>query len=136
MSLNPLRNILSRRGLMVAYLSSRERVGLNGLPFFPLSLSISSSCLCSLPNQSLDRRIDRREFVDGQTIGQLTCEFVDGQTIGQLTGEFVDGQTIGQLTCEFVDGQTSLRYYHYESLTSGCVKDVICYESCVFLLLP
>ena len=34
------------------------------------------------------------EFVDGQTIGQLTGEFVDGQTIGQLTGEFVDGQTI------------------------------------------
>jgi hypothetical protein len=40
------------------------------------------------------------EFVDGQTIGQLTGEFVDGQTIGQLTGEFVDGQTIGQLTGE------------------------------------
>jgi hypothetical protein len=34
-------------------------------------------------------------------------EFVDGQTIGQLTGEFVDGHTIGQLTLEsggFGDG--------------------------------
>ena len=40
------------------------------------------------------------EFVDGQTIGQLTGTFIDGQTIGQPTGEFVDGQTIeiGQLT--------------------------------------
>jgi hypothetical protein len=38
------------------------------------------------------------EFVDGQTIGQLTGEFVDGLTIGQLTGEFVDGQTIILLT--------------------------------------
>ena len=38
------------------------------------------------------------EFVDGQTIGQLTGEFIDGQTIiGQLTAKFLDGQTIGQL---------------------------------------
>jgi hypothetical protein len=49
---------------------------------------------------------DDGEFVDGQTIGQLTGEFIDGQTIGQLTGEFIDGQTIGQLTGEFIDGQT------------------------------
>jgi hypothetical protein len=53
------------------------------------------------------------EFVDGQTIGQLTGEFVDGQTTGQLTrrtdnwSTHVDGQAIiGQLTGEFVDGQT------------------------------
>jgi hypothetical protein len=46
------------------------------------------------------------EFVDGQTIGQLTGEFVDGQTIVQFTGEFVDGQTIVQPTGKFVGGQT------------------------------
>ena len=93
-----------------------------------LPISTNAQCRCQAEPIA---NTEVREFVDGQTIGQLTGEsstdrqlvntlanrprtdnwsthwqYVDGQTIGQLTGTFVDGQTIGQLTGEFADGQT------------------------------
>ncbi len=82
----------------MAYLSSRERVGLNGLPFFPLSLSsllaCSALCLISISILRSIETIDRQTNSSTERQLILTGEFVDGQTIGQLTGEFVDGQTV------------------------------------------
>ena len=48
-----------------------------------------------------------RRRTDKRATPAVTFEFIDGETISQLSNEFVALQTFGQLThMEFVDGQT------------------------------
>ena len=53
--------------------------------------------LHSLANPLTDRKLFNshiwNSLTDRQSVNSL-AEFIDGQTIGQLSGEFVDGQTI------------------------------------------